>query len=219
MPASAIKARAHQEYAKENLVDYLSLQEMTEATIRQLPALCRFGEEDARLLGRHRGLLEGLEDELVRDFYDTVFAHAPTRAVFQPEERAAREAMLRQWWRRTLTGPFDGHYWAWQALVGLAHVKRGVKNAMMIGMWGWTVAWIGRRLEGALDEVEARRLLSSFKRLATTVQALTAESYLEHYVRALQRATGFKPGLLERLASAEIDQMLAEARAAWREGA
>lgn len=196
-------------------IEHASLQEMTQAIIRQLPSASRFGEEDARLISQHQSVLLSLESELVRGFYDTILAHPQMREVFGEEANPAREELLRQWWRRTIDGPFDGHYWAWQALVGLVHVKRGVKNSMMIGMWGWIINWLHKRLAVAVSASENQKLLMSFNRLATTVQALTAESYQQNYIRALQRATGFKPALLDRLALSEIDQMLAEARLDW----
>lgn len=205
------------ETANSSGMEHSSLQAMTQAIMDKMPPSCCFSAEDGHLIVQHRNLLLDLEDELIQGFYATIFAHEPMREIFQPEERQAREEMLRQWWQRTVSGPFDEHYWAWQTLVGLVHVKRGVKNAMMIAMWGWVINWLCQRIGTAMDEQEAERLRGSFKRLAATVQALTAESYLEHYISALQRATGFKPALLDRLAFTEIDQMLAEARKAWAE--
>jgi hypothetical protein len=191
------------------------LVELTETILHQLPPSSRFGEEDAALVLSHQALLLALEDDLVQGFYDTLYAHAPLRAVMPADDRLAREATLRQWWQRTVTGPFDERYWTWQVLVGLVHVKRGVKNPMMMGMWGFLLTWLRGRLAASLGESEATRLMGGFERLAVTVQALTSESYLEHYLKVLQRTTGFKPALLERLVHSEIDQLLAETRAAW----
>ena len=193
------------------------LAELTETILDQLPPTSRFDEKDAALVLSHQQLLLGLESELVQGFYDTIYAHAPLRAVLASDDRSAREATLRQWWQRTVTGPFDERYWTWQVLVGLVHVKRGVKNPMMLGMWGWLLAWLRKTLATSLDESEATQVLVSFERLAVTVQALTSESYLEHYLKVLQQSTGFKPALLERLVNTEIDQLLAETRAAWNQ--
>ncbi len=191
------------------------LVELTETILNQLPPSSRFGEEDAALVLCHQPLLLGLESELVQGFYDTIYAHEPLRAVLASDEREAREATLRQWWQRTVTGPFDERYWTWQVLVGLVHVKRGVKNPMMMGMWGWLLAWLRKTLAASMGDSEAMQVLGSFERLAVTVQALTSESYLEHYLKVLQQSTGFKPALLQRLVNSEIDQLLADTRAAW----
>lgn len=191
------------------------LVELTETILNQLAPSSRFGEEDAALVLCHQPLLLGLEAELVRGFYDTIYAHEPLRAVLATDERSAREATLRQWWQRTVTGPFDERYWTWQVLVGLVHIKRGVRNPMMMGMWGWLLAWLRKTLTASMAEGEAAHVLESFERLAVTVQALTSESYLEHYLKVLQQSTGFKPALLERMVNSEIDQLLAETRAAW----
>jgi hypothetical protein len=195
------------------------LVELTETILHQIPPSSRFGEKDAALVLCHQASLLALESDLVQGFYDTIYAHEPLRAVMQQDDRPAREATLRQWWQRTVTGPFDERYWTWQVLVGLVHVKRGVKNPMMMGMWGWLLPWLRTQLAASVGEAEATRGLGSLQRLATTVQALTSESYLEHYLKVLQRMTGFKPALLDRLVHSEVDQLLAEMRTAWNEAA
>lgn len=192
-----------------------SFNDIALSVLNQIPPDSRFNAEDARRIVAHQELLLSLEPGLIRGFYDVLLAHAPFRAVFEEGERPAREETLRHWWRRTIGGPFDDEYWAWQALVGLVHVKRGVKNAMMIGMWRWLLAWLGDRLTGTVEADEARALLASFGRLSSTVQALTAESYMEHYLATLLRMTGFKQSLLDRLVGVEIDRLLNEKRDAW----
>lgn len=160
----------------------------------QLPPSARFRPlEDGKVLTRHRAFLEGLVDELVQGFYDTLFAHPPTRAVFREGERPLREKTLRDWYLRTVQGPFNGQYFAWQALVGLVHVRRGVTNAMMAAMWNWLTEEVARRARAALPPEEARALEDAWRRLAFTVMALIAEEYLEAYLEALALAKGEDP--------------------------
>jgi hypothetical protein len=185
-----------------------ALREITTAILAQMPPANRFSPEDAQVILSHKALLASLEEKLVQGFYDTLFDHAPTRAIFVDGERPAREETLRRWWQRTIAGPFDDHYWEWQTLVGLIHVKRGVENPMMISMWGWTLTTLQNELEAALPPADLACLLKSFLRLAATAQALTAESYLKHYIKALAGATGFELGLLDRLVHNEVDDLL-----------
>jgi hypothetical protein len=195
-------------------VQKLKLFELTRQILEKIPPEQRFSAADAALFKVHRDLLVGLEDELVKGFYDNVYRHAPMHAVISHGDRTEREQTLRQWWHRTTRGEFDEQYWAWQALTGLVHIKAGVHNQMMMVMWSWTTAWLRQRL--ARDDVpagtQATALVESFERLALTAQCLTAESYTANYLETVSRVTGFKPALLERMASTEIDQMLAEAR-------
>lgn len=186
-----------------------TLNDITDNILQQMPPNTRFREEDAQIIQKHHAQLAALEDKLVQGFYDMLFEHPPTNQIFIEGERPAREETLRVWWRRTLDGPFDSNYWNWQALVGLIHVKRKVKNPMMIAMWGWILTTIKQELAADLEADALNALQASFVRLAATVQSLTAESYLEHYIKALQGATGFKPGLLERLVANEVDDLLA----------
>ena len=189
-----------------------SLSELTHKIIDQMPPTTRFQAADAQLLTKHKELLLSLEPKLVAIFYDTLFAHATTRAIFTADERSAREDTLRHWWRRTIHGPFDETYWTWQALVGVVHVKRKVKNPMMISMWGLMLATIRKELAGHIAPEEIDELMDGMERLASTVQSLTAESYLEHYIAALREATGFNAELLDRMVATQVDDLLAAAK-------
>lgn len=46
--------------------------------------------------------MRGWVDQVVQGFYDTLFAHPPTRAIFREGERPAREKTLRDWYLRTV---------------------------------------------------------------------------------------------------------------------
>ncbi|MBK8432550.1 MAG: globin [Chloroflexi bacterium] len=190
-----------------------SLTDLTKKIIDQMPPSTRFQKADTQLLMKHKEELLALEPKLVAVFYDTLFSHATTRAVFTDTERPAREETLRHWWRRTVHGPFDEQYWTWQALVGVVHVKRKVKNPMMIGMWGLMLTTIRKELHNQIAPAELDELMEGMERLATTVQSLTAESYLEHYIAALREATGFNAELLDRMVANQVDDLLAAAKA------
>jgi hypothetical protein len=78
----------------------------------------RFRPEDHQVLLKHKDRLLALTDELVKAFYDTLFATPNTRKVFHEGERPEREKTLRDWWQRTIEGPVDEDYWAWHGLGG-----------------------------------------------------------------------------------------------------
>ena len=184
------------------------LQTIMSEIIQQMPPSTRFRQEDVAVIHKHQAVLLGLEDALVAGFYDTLFTHPPTTAIFAEGERPAREQTLRDWWQRTVNGKFDRDYWVWQTLVGLIHVKRKVKNPMMIAMWGWTLTTVRDGVQDVLNETERAELMASLERLAATCQSLTAESYLEHYLTALRDATGFNSKLLDQMVSNGIEDMM-----------
>ncbi|WP_038045256.1 protoglobin domain-containing protein [Thermus caliditerrae] len=180
---------------------------LAQRTLEEMPPEDRFSEEDAALVLRHRELLLGLEERLVQLFYDSLYSHPATRAVFRERERPERERTLREWWRRTLSGPFDQDYWAWQAYVGLAHVRRGVTNPMMLGH----AALVARAVGEAVREVEGGALTGAVSRLMATVSALIANGYHEVYLEAASQITGQSRSLLER--SVEVALSALEAKA------
>ncbi len=175
----------------------------------QLPPQARFRPlEDARIFARHREAMKAWVDSLVQGFYDTLFAHPATWAVFREGERPAREKTLRDWYLRTVEGPFNGQYFAWQTLVGLVHVRRGVTNAMMAAMWNWVVETASRLAREHLPKEEAQALADAWRRLGFTVMALISESYLHAYLEALAQAEGMEVGAFLRRAQEEAARLL-----------
>lgn len=178
----------------------------------QIPPSVRFSDADAAVILRHRDTLLTFEAELVQGFYDNVYGYEVTRRVFRDDERPAREKTLVEWYRRTLSGPFDDAYWRWQAYVGLVHIKRKVNNAMVAGMWGWIMTFLGARALTALPLDEALKLIKAVHALQACVFALIAESYQRNMFTAVDKAAGLSEALLMNLVNIEIDDMLKEAR-------
>jgi len=192
----------------------MNLYELTRSIIDSIPAQQRFSAADEALLMQHKAALLALEDELVKGFYDEIEANPSINALLGDGARAKREETLRRWWQRTLAGPIDDQYWAWQALVGVVHIKVGVKNPMMMGMWRWILARLRERVTADVvgSEEAVTQVMDCVERLALTTQAITAESFLLNYLETVIRLTGFKPALLERMFKTEINLVLAEAR-------
>ncbi|RTG93474.1 globin [Thermus scotoductus] len=175
----------------------------------QLPPQARFRPlEDAKTFARHKEAMRSWVDAVVQGFYNTLFAHPATRAIFREGERPAREKTLRDWYLRTVEGPFNGQYFAWQTLVGLVHVRRGVTNAMMAAMWNWVVDTVSRLARQTLPQGEAEALADAWRRLGFTVMALISESYLHAYLEALAQAEGVEVGMFLQRAQEEGARML-----------
>ncbi|WP_038029723.1 protoglobin domain-containing protein [Thermus sp. NMX2.A1] len=175
----------------------------------QLPPQARFRPlEDTKTFARHKEAMRSWVDAVVQGFYDTLFAHPATRAIFREGERPAREKTLRDWYLRTVEGPFNGQYFAWQTLVGLVHVRRGVTNAMMAAMWNWVVDTVSRLARQTLPQGEAEALADAWRRLGFTVMTLISESYLHAYLEALAQAEGVEVGMFLQRAQEEAARML-----------
>lgn len=177
----------------------------------QLPPKARFHPvEDGKVLARHRDLMASWTEELVQGFYDTLFGHPATRKIFREGERPAREKTLRDWYLRTIRGPFNGQYFAWQALVGLVHVRRGVTNAMMAAMWSWVTEKVSEKARAHLPPEEARALEDAWRRLAFTATALIAEEYLQGYLEALALSDRQDPEAFAQKAQMAAAALLAQ---------
>jgi len=190
----------------------ISLHELASSVIASCPPQVRLTAEDRQVIAAHQGFLAGLEDELVAAFYDTLYAHEPTSAVFEEGERPAREETLRGWWRRTVTGPLDDAYFAWMALVGVVHIRRGVRNPMMLSMFHVVTDAVHARARATLGDDEAERLRLAFSHLAATVSSVISDSYTETYIEALHDLAGLNPALSERMLHITVRDLEAQGR-------
>ena len=170
-------------------------------------------EQDGKALGRNQRFLLDLEDTLVATFYDTLYAHAPTAAVFVEGERPEREETLRIWWRRTVNGPLDDTYFTWMALVGVIHNRRGVQNPMMLSMLNVVTNAVHVAAVAELGVEEAEELRVALSHLASTVSAVISESYTSTYIGALEDLAGLNPKLTDRLLKIELKELEAKGRA------
>ena len=156
-------------------------------------------------LAEHAEFLLGIEDALVTSFYDTLYAHEPTASVFAFGERLHREQTLRMWWRRTVGEPLDDGYWSWMGLVGVIHIRRGVRNPMMMSMMTHVQEMVGEAAGAAgMDPAAVEDLRRAFAHLSQTASAVISESYTQSYIGALQALGGLQPRLLANMLSIEI---------------
>lgn len=193
----------------------MDLDKLQAEILSEMVPEARVTEADEATLGHNLSFLLGIEDVLIERFYDALFAHRQTAAVFDLDERAAREQTLRTWWRRTVSGPLDSGYWSWMGLVGVVHIRRGVRNPMMLSMMAFVQDVVQHEAVAAdlpPEQVEALRL--AFSHVASTASAVISESYTQSYVGALQALGGLNPKLLANMLSIEIQAIEDSGRAA-----
>jgi hypothetical protein len=190
-----------------------TMSQVAARAVELMPPASRFRPQDAEVIAAHTDWLLTLEHDLVAAFYDTLYDHGPTAAVFTAGERPMREATLSNWWQRTANGPLDDRYFSWMALVGLVHVLRGVENPMMLAMADHVVGLVADAAAGAgLPSGETEHLVEAFRRLASAVRAIITCGYDQAVVGALYNVAGMPEGLVRRLRDQEVAAALATAR-------
>lgn len=172
----------------------------------------RLSADDQAVLAKNQVYLAGLADDLISTFYEAAYGHGPTAGVFEEGERPAREKSLHDWWLRTVTEPIDDRYYAWMTLVGVIHIRRRVKNPMMLSMLGYITDYVWGRARTELDTAEADELGHTLHRLQNVVGSLISDSYTRSYIASLESLAGFTPELTERMLDIEIKRLTEEFR-------
>lgn len=180
---------------------------VVKTVLDEIPPSIRFGEGDAQVIMKYSRDLEGITDEVVRGFYDLLFSHPATAAVFREGERPAREETLRDWWLRTVRGPFDEQYWRWQAFVGVVHFRRGITNSMMMAMYAWLVGRVAELLSGKLPPQAVSEVSQALLKLAVTGAALTVAGYESLMEEGFAEEVGADPQLVRNIVSIKANQL------------
>ena len=182
----------------------MDFHEVAQKAIGDMPPQTRFRPEDAEVIKAHAELILPLADEFVKGFYDMLFAHEPTRAVFEEGERAEREKTLGEFLAHVVNGPHDDKFFAWLAFVGPVHVVRQVSNPMMLAMLDYLVLFIMEKFQG---HENAEAVTEAFIRLAATLGAIISYGYEVAWQEALQNVVGMPPALVQRMVHEEAQRM------------
>ncbi len=190
-----------------------TMEEIAQAAIDQTPPDCRVHQEHADVIARHADALIALGPDMVTEFYNTLYSHEPTTAVFKEGERQMREESLIDWWNRTARGPIDHSYWSWMAMVGLIHVIRRVTNPMMLAMTQFVAGYLSRNADKLnLPDDEQAQLVDAFRRVAGMTGSVITWGYDHAVSAALFEVAGMPEALLARLRDAEVNEALGRAR-------
>jgi hypothetical protein len=117
-------------------------------------------------------------EEIIKDFYDTLFSYEPTQLVFNPDERTERESTLREWYLEVIQGQLDDNFWRRQWVVGMVHIPRKVKNPYVLGIMSHLQQLFLKKCFQTFPPERALAVYTSFKRVTDIVAGLIAEGYL-----------------------------------------
>ena len=191
----------------------MDLATMTTEILRKIPQSMIPTAADGDLIRSHQKFFRQHQEAVIKGFYDLAFSDASTQGHLNPAERPARENTLREWYKITTSGHFDDHYWTWQALVGIVHVKHNISNSSMLSMWGWIINFLQTRLLQELPAAEALAAIQVLQKVQATVCSLIVESFILTQQEAITRASGLNPAIQRRFIQIEIDTMLRQGRA------
>jgi hypothetical protein len=184
------------------------LKEITTQILNQLPKETKLSPEDIVIIKKNKAFFFSIVDKIVIDFYDTLYANPETKVIFNEGERPIREKSLKKWFVETIEGEFDLDYWSWQTFVGIMHVKRKVKNNMMIAMMSRVSDMFTTEAILTLPSEDVIALKSAWSKFSGTVLALIGEAYHIFYMKAVGNTTGLPQKLIENTVKVEIDNLI-----------
>ncbi len=186
-----------------------SADEILKEITSEIPDSVFLHEQDKAIITSHRDKLLSWKDEVVKQFYDTLFSKEATRAVFREGERPEREKSFAAWWERTVSGPFDEGYYKWMIFVGFLHVARCVTNPMMLGMTSFLSNFVAEKVKAEGIE-NGTQLAQSFTKLINLVGIIIASSYDRAFAASIEEITGMSAQLQAVSGSEGVKAFIAE---------
>ncbi|MDH5301935.1 MAG: protoglobin domain-containing protein [Gammaproteobacteria bacterium] len=186
----------------------------TDHLFRCIAQLINYHEEDWNILHAESSKIAGWTEDIVKEFYDTLYGMDEVREIFFDGERPKLENTLRHWIVSIVSGPKTQLYWNHQWYIALLHVKRGVKNLYMLGIMNRVQQlFLAKCVANYEDKEKAFRVFNAFLRISGAVSALIAECYDDvqstSTINGLSRV-GMNPALIDRIKSLQIDKMIQE---------
>lgn len=175
--------------------------------------LVDYKESDWITLQEEAEIISEWIPELVQAFYDTLYAHEATQAVFHEDERPAVEKTLANWLASLAAGVKGEEFWDHQWLIALLHIKRDVKNIYMLGMMNRVQQIILSKCMEAYEKDRACEVYGAFVRITGIVAILIAECYdilQKHIAEEGLSKVGMPPALYQRIRGLQLDIMLKE---------
>lgn len=185
------------------------LSKITQTILSQIPENVKLNQTDIEVLHKNNTYLISLKEEISDRFYDILYANEVTKNIFREGERTIREKSFQMWIEKTFTSNFDIKYWEWQTFVGILHIKREVKNNMMITMIGAVTDTLIEKVVEDLPKEEMVALLKAWMKLSSIVSSLVVEGYRLFYLYAVENVTGISETLLNNTVKVEIDNLIA----------
>lgn len=146
----------------------------------------------------------------VKIFYDTLYTHYRTAAVFHSNEREEREKTLEQWYLSLFDVDNENDFLRSQARIGLVHIRRHVHNQFMIGIAVKLCAAFQSKAIETFGPQRGNEVAQAFDRIIHAVVGLTAEGYDVMSKIAFSESTGAGPALIDRLIQESVDQVEAD---------
>ena len=140
-------------------------------------------------------------------FYDTLFAHNRTAAVFHEGERPIREESLTRWYHSLFNVDDEDKFWRNQIIIGFHHIRRHTNNEYMIGMAHKVRLIFRDNIVKTLGCERGLEVSTAFDRIMDTVVGLTAEIYDAMSNVAFSESTGTSQALLDMLIQESVDEI------------
>ena len=186
----------------------------TDQLFRSISALIAYHEEDWGILQAESATIASWTEEIVKEFYDTLYGMDEVRDIFFEGERPKLENTLRHWINSIVGGSKTQLFWNHQWYIALMHVKRGVKNLYMLGIMNRVQQlFLAKCVANYDDKAKAFEVFNAFLRISGAISALIAECYDDvqstSTINGLNRV-GMNPALIDRIKSLQIDKMIEE---------
>ena len=181
--------------------------EQVEAGLNTIKYLTGVSQADFDTLKTVAAETHDWDQAVATAFYDILFAHDRTAAVFHKGERPMREASLIGWYHSLFNVDNEDTFWNDQIIIGFHHIRRHTNNEYMIGMAHKVRLIFRDNIVKTIGHERGLEVSAAFDRIMDTVVGLTAEIYDVMSNVAFSESTGTNLALIDMLIQESVDDI------------
>ncbi len=172
--------------------------------------ISNLSEETYKTIAQNKDTLITWKDSLLQSFKDEVALNENSMSGEDKKEAKNLETTLVDWYEDIISGDTGDDFWKRQWNVGLKYLAEGVKLDMLIGMMSFLQKKFAEKAFESYPPEEALKIYQAFKSITDAVLAVIVEGHLDLYINAIEKMSGIKRPVIERMASLECKKILEE---------
>ncbi|NPA58551.1 MAG: hypothetical protein GXN94_04565 [Aquificae bacterium] len=165
-------------------------------------------EETYKVIAENKDKLITWKNDLLEAFKKEVASHSGEMDSDDKKEAKNLETTLVDWYEDIISGDTGEDFWDRQWKVGLKYLADGVDLNMLVAMMSFLQKKFAEKAFQEYPPEEALKIFLAFKTITDAILATVVEGHLDLYINAIEKMSGIKKPVIERMASLECKKIL-----------
>lgn len=170
--------------------------------------ICGLNEETYKTLKDKSEVLLSWKGEIAETLSQKTASYLKSDKLSEEKGELGEEFL--DWYDDVVSGNVNDAFLEKVWHIGLSYIEKGVKNTYMMAMMNIVQSkFIEKSLEN-FEPSEAKKMILAFNTITDAITTMIIEGYISLYIEAVERMSGIKKEVVDRMATLESKKMLKE---------